>query len=287
MQKNRICQSVILALATFIAALSWGGLRAFLYSGVTWLWPFLGFLALLILLSIGWFLLNSKVVLFTTLGIILGSFFVVFGFNPIYLIAVLIAFACFLIGSLRVIEDKKSRIKINISRILKTGLPIVLTGLSIVIATAYFYSPTSLKHQGEIKVPKALFDVIISPALNLVTKNVSNSLNIPLDQINQSPDSFDLEALVGSIEGLGVAKTEVQSENFYQIINQQINNLLTNYKQYIAIAFAISIFFGLKFISFFFMWLVILLTWLIFKLLVKFEAIHIQERGVLQQVIES
>lgn len=297
-QRNRIVLSITLTLATFIAALTWAGLKNFLFNQGNWIWPSLCLLILLIFLCLAWLLLKSKIILFTTLIIILLSFFVVFGFSLVYLIAVLAAFILFFLGSLRAIQEKESRIKLKIPKILKAGLPLLLTGLSVIIATVYFYSPFSLNQQEQIQIPEALFEVIVEPAVKLISQNLSKNLDMSLpqnNQLNNIPAEWRvfLEDILGggelekTLSNPAEAISETVDKTVFQTVNQQINTLLKDYKKYIAVALAVSLFFALKFISMFFMWLIVLLTWLIFRLLVYFEAIHIQEKAVLKEVIET
>ncbi|GAI48624.1 unnamed protein product, partial [marine sediment metagenome] len=72
----------------------------------------------------------------------------------------------------------------------------------------------------------------------------------------------------------------------YQVVNQEINKYGQPYQQYFPLGLAAGIFFALKTIGFLFGWLVILLSWLIFKALVSAGAIKIQEQAVLKEVIE-
>lgn len=246
-KSNRITQSVVLGLITLVAALNWAGLKNVFFEEGQWIWPSLGFLILLILLSLGWLLIKSKSVLFTSLIVILACFFFSFGFKLEYLAVLFIAFLLFLFGSLRTINEKEVRIKLQISKILRRGLPYVLTGLSLIIATVYYFSPLIVKNQNQIQIPRPLFDIIIQPVNELISE---------------------------------------QRDILYQTINQQINKYSQPYQQYFPLGLAMGMFFALKLISIPFIWLVILSSWLIFKLLISLGAIKIQEQAVLKEIIE-
>jgi len=246
-KNNRITQSVVLGLTTLVAAATWAGLKSILFESNSWIWPSLGFLILLIFLSLSWLLVKSKAILLTTLSIILICFFFSFGLKLEYLAALFIALLFFLLGSFRAVNEKKVRIKIQLDKILRKGLPFVLTGLALVMATAYYFSPLALQEQNQIKVPRPLFNIIIEP-----------------------------------INGLTIE----QEDLVYQAINQEINKRSQPYQQYFPLGLALGVFFALKTIGYFFMWLVILLSWLIFKALVSLGAIKIQEQAVLKEVIE-
>lgn len=247
MDKNRITQSVILGLTTLVAAATWAGLKSTLFGNGSWVWPSLGFLILLVFLSLSCLLTNSKEILLTNLIIILVCFFFSFGFKLEYLAAWFAGLLLLILGSFKAISEKKVRIKIQISKILQRGLPFILTCLALVIATAYYFSPLALKGQNEIEMPRFLFDAIAKPIVK----------NTPLD-----------------------------NDALYQMVNQQINKQSQAYKQYFPLGLAIGFFFALKVIGYVFMWLVILSSWLIFKILVSLGAIKIQEQSVLKEVIE-
>ena len=266
-KNNRITQSVVLGLTTLVAAVTWAGLKSILFENGNWIWPSLGFLVLLIFLSLSWLLVKSRATLLTTVSIILICFFFSFGFKLEYLAALFIALLLFLFGSFRAINEKEVRIKIQLDKILKKGLPFVLTGLALVIAAAYYFSPLALQGQNKIRIPRFLFDVIAQP----ITKTFEEQ--IPVSQFSRQL-------------GVDLKSDENFQDVLYRAVNQEINKYSQPYKQYFPLGLAIGVFFTLKLIGLPFMWLVILLSWLIFKVLVSLGAIKIQEQGILKEVIE-
>jgi len=267
MYKNRITQSVVASLVTLISAVSWIGLKDVLSGEKSWLWPSIGFLILLVFLSLNWLLTKSKVVLFMTLVLILVSFFFVFSFKIEYLAILFIALLFFLFGSFRAINEKKVRIKIQVDKILRRGLPSILTGLALVMATVFYFSPLTLQSQGQIRLPRPLFNTIIQPMTKIFGEQV------PISQLSEQ-------------SGINLEGDEKFEDILYQVVNQEINKYGQPYQQYFPFGLAMGIFFALKVIGLIFMWLVILLSWLIFKVLVSAGAIKIHEQAVLKQVIE-
>lgn len=258
MHRNRITQSVILGLTTFVATFAWIGLKGVLFENGNWIWPSSGFLILLIFLGLGWLITKSKAILFISLSIILICFFFSFGFKLEYLAVILIALLLFVFGSCMAINEKEIRIKIEVRRILKRGLPTVLTGLCLIIAAAYYFSPLALYGQNKIEMPRPLFDIVVEPVVSIFEKQFNASLIIN--------DEF--------------------KDDFYQTINQEINRHSQSYKQYFSLGLTAGFFFALRTVAVVFSWLVILLTSLIFKILVSLGAIKIQEKAVLKEVIE-
>lgn len=265
MNRNRITQSIIVGAAALIATASWSGLRNILFNDGSWLWPTIGFFVLLIFLSVNWLLVKSKSILLITLFFILISFFLSFGFKLEYLVALLVAFFFFFLGCQRALNEKEVRIKIQVISIFKRGLPFLLTGLCLIIATVYYFSPLALTDQNQIAIPRPLFNWVAGPILKIFEEQIST------EQLNQFSQQ------------LGIPLSQ---ENLYQIVNQEVNKKGQAYIEYFSLGLAIGFFFALKMVSFFFMWLVILISWLIFKILVATGAVKIQEKAVLKQVIE-
>lgn len=266
-KNNRITQSVILGLTGLMAASCWAGLKSFLYSTSSWLWPSISFLVLLVFLSLAWVLIKSKSILLTTLGIILVCFFFAFNFRWEYLVVLFIAFLFFLFGSWRAINEKEVRIKIQVNKIFRRGLPAVLLGFSLIIASACYFSPLAQKNQEYIEIPRPLFDLISQPLFDNFNEQLAD-----FDALKQFGINLELNQEIG--------------DTFYQAFNQEINKHSQPYQKYFSIGLSIGIFFALNTIGIFFKWIVIFLAWLIFEILKAFGAIKMHEKTVLQEVIE-
>jgi len=252
MKNNRITQSIVVGATSLLATFSWTGLKNILSGDTNWIWPSVGLLILLIFLCLSSLLLKSKLISLITLAIILISFLFSFGFKLEYLTALFLAFLFFIFGSFRIINEKEIRIKFKIIRILKYGLPHILTGIAIIIAVAYYFSPLAIQSENKIEIPRQSFNYIIQPVVN----------------------------------SLELSNSEEFTDMLYVTINYEINKRSEAYKEYLSIGFAIGIFFAIKVISIPFMWLVILISWIVFKLLISLNAIKIQEKSVLKEVIE-
>lgn len=272
MQKNRITQSIVIGLTTLVSTATWAGLAGILSGSGSWVLPVIGFFILLIFLSLNWLLTKSRYILLITLFFVLISFIFPFGFKLEYFFVLLISFLFFYLASQRAISEKRSRIKIEVFMILKRGLPFVLTGLFLLIATAYYFSPLALSGQNQIIIPRPIFDKLIDPVLDNIRKD------IPIEQI-AGQFGIDLGMEVSIIN-------EDIKNDLYTQINSKINEQSQIYKEYLALGSAIGIFFALKVLGIPFMWLTILLTWVIFKILVASGAIRVQEKAVLKEIIE-
>jgi len=256
MHKNRVTNSIIVGLATLVATATWAGLRGVFFGDSSWIWPSVGFFILLIFLGLNWLLTKSKPILLTTIVFVLISFLFAFSFHLEYIGILFLAFLFFTFGSWRSINEKEDRIKIDTIKILKKGLPFVLTGLCLVIASAYYFSPLSSIGQEKIEIPRPVFDKVVQPIIGTVGEIA------PVDQISEQQDTI------------------------YQAVNGEINKRSQVYKGFFPISLSIGIFFALKVVGIPFMWLAILLTTFIFRILIWTKAVHIQEKSVLKEVIE-
>ncbi|MBU2068081.1 hypothetical protein KKE13_00650, partial [Patescibacteria group bacterium] len=161
MKKNRITQSIIVGFTTLVATAIWAGLKNLLFENGNWLWLVICFFILLVFLSLNWLITKSKPILLITLFFVLITFIFSFGYKWEYLLFLILAYLFFFLGSKQAINEKESRIKIEPIRILKRGLPFVLTGLSLMIVVAYYFSPLALSGQNEITIPRPIFNFVV------------------------------------------------------------------------------------------------------------------------------
>ena len=271
MQKNRITQSIIIGLVALLSAASWSGLKGVLYSGGNWTWPAYGFLVLLVALSLSWILSKSRAILSITFAFALVSFLLIFGIKLEYLVALFVAVALFALGSFRAVNEKAVRIKLHSAKISRKGLPFVLTGLALLIASAYYFSPLAQEGQDQIKIPRPLFNIAIKPVLLTVEQEL-NALEIA--------EQFGIE-----LEGT-LSENDQLEEVLYLAVNAEINKHTQQYKEYFPLGLAVGMFFAIKAIGIFFGWMTILLSWIIFKILVASGAVKVHEKAVLKQEIQ-
>jgi len=271
MHKNRVTQSIIIGIVALLSTASWSGLKSVLYSDGNWIWPAYGFLILLVSLSLSWILSKSRAIISITLAFALISFLLIFGLRLEYLVVLVVAVALFAIGSFRAVNEKKVRIKLHTAKISRKGLPFVLTGLALLIASAYYFSPIAQQGQDQIRIPRPLFNIAIKPVLLTV---------------EQELDALEIAKQFGiELEGT-LSENEQLEEVLYLAVNAEINKHTQSYKEYFPLGLAVGMFFAIKAIGMFFGWITILLCWIIFKLLVVSGAVKIHEKAVLKQEIQ-
>lgn len=268
MQSNRITQTVIVGIATLVSTITWSGVKGVLFGNGNWILPSIGILVLLVFLGINWLLTKSRVVLIITLIFTVVSYLFVFGFKIEYLVALFVSGLIFIYGSFRAIKEKEARIKIQVDKILRRGIPMSLTAIALMIAIAYYFSPLALSGENEIEFPRPWFDAIIEPVVK-ITGNQLFSDQIVSEQFGPSPEQLSFN-----------------QDIIYQTVNQEINRYSQTHQGYLPLGLSIGIFIALRTISIPIGWLAILFAWIIFKGLVASGAVNIQEKAVLKQMIE-
>ncbi len=309
MNKNAITQSVILTLVTVLASLSWYFLKLSLLTQISsnktiWIWllPLIFFSLLIIALALGWLFIRSRLILFLNLSAILFSFLLVFGFQNLYLYITLLALLFLWTGSCQAINEKDLRVKLSVPKIIQRGLPQIMTAFALMVSIIFYNSPYAKFDKTDFIIPQPFFDVIYQPFKNFIE---NQSQNIPgqnkignlSQQLNSKsiPEQFRpfVEALLkkqnkretpGSLNRQKIDE-EIKA-SFYQLLNQQLNQLIMPYQSYFPIVASIGFFFLLKAISVPLMWVILLLVWLLFKILVKSKAVKIGQRMVSQETIE-
>jgi len=266
MKKNSVTQAVIVGVNTLFASLTWSGVKSILSGEGDWLRLILGLFIWMIFLALTWLMAKSKPIMLITLITILVSFVLSFGVAVEYFVVLPFVLLFFILGSFGAIKEKDSRLKISAVKVFRAGFPWFLTGFCLLMVAVYYTSPLILKGENRIEIPRNVFNMLVEP----MTAVVDGAINaLPLT-----------EHL-----GLSIENTEIMQETLYQTINQVINRYSQPYKEYLPLGLAAGLFLALKTISIAFMWLIILVGSLIFKILLVSGAVKKQERSVLQEFI--
>ncbi len=168
-----------------------------------------------------------------------------------YFLIMILIFITFLIFRGRVIYDKKTRLKLHFWRIfMKKGLAWIFTALCLLIAFAYYFSPSlgELSFGTGFEIPKSLIDKILGP--------------------------------------IGILGQEA-SDFAYELINSQLSSRENTIKEYIPIALAVGLFVSLRVLVIILVPIIILLTSLSMKLSTKLGFIKIITKSAKAEDIET
>lgn len=148
-------------------------------------------------------------------------------------------------------RESRQRLKAEVHLITYQGISYLLSGIYIIIASFYYSSPTLDIASLDISIPKPIIEKSVTLA-----------------------QSFLLES--GS---LPQGKVELP-ENLFDYVNQGVKKIIHNFKNYIALAFAIGIFWALRTFNFLIVPLSSAATALILKIFIFFKLISIKDEVV-------
>jgi len=230
----------------------------------------LGLLFWGISVCLGALLIEKKVVLYSGFGLSLLSFFIFFHGAEIgpgqfrvalyYFIIMALIFLTFLIYRKRVQHEKKMRIKMNFWRILRRGLPLVLTMVCLLVTLAYYFSPslgTSIT-KTEFQISRNLFDRFIKPFEGLIQSRLPENA-IEKEDIN---------------------------DTLYELINSQIKSADISSNKYIPIAVAIGLFFSLKILTIILVPVIVLFSCFLIRVLISIGWAKITTKSIDVERIE-
>lgn len=278
-EKNRITQALIMTAASLIIDVNWTWVEKFFKGENNWILLIIGFTVFLICLCLTWLLTErSKIVLIISFLVILLSYLFIFNFTVKYLIVSIIVFILFLIATFQAIKEKDENLHISCFKIFKAGLPLIITGFALTLAAAFYGS--SYAHPGpDIKIPRQIYNAFISPLIAPIKPQTVQPDGLKSAFLQANPEileQFDIK-LKGD---------ESAEDIIYLLVNKQITKLLQPFQQYLPLILTIGFFSIVKTIGFILMYIIIFLSWMIFRILVSFGAIKINVQPVVQEIIE-
>jgi hypothetical protein len=279
-------KEIILGAAVVVlGAISWWFLKYIFYTGnltiSCWVTGGIIFVLWGIALCLAMLLIREKKILYGSFLLNLGIFGMFFNNEPFYyLVAPALLFWAFTIASSKIQTEEMVQMKLNFWRIWKRGLPILITALSLLIALVYYFSPELAKiDRKEIIIPRKTFDMVIKPLETLIIERLPegvSSIDTEADQILKPQEIKELKEKYN----IEVKKGETIKDLIYQLMEYQINSSSGPYEKFIPIGLAVALFLALKLFGFFYIAIIIFLSWLFLRLLVvlKFASIEKEMR---------
>jgi len=249
---SKLQKQVILAAAVvLLGVFSWWFIKYIFYIGdltlSCWIFGIILLILLGVALCLAMLLIENKWLLYGSFALFLISFVFFFNNEPFsYLFILVIFFLIFWFAVFRIKKEERTEANLNFWKIWKKGLPLVITGLILVVGFIYYFSPQSTELKTvEFKVPKQAIDTIIK----------------------EMPAGWIFNSTI---------------DEAFSTINKTINKTIDPYKKFIPLGLAVGLVIGLKIVSFVYIALVILFSWLILKLLtaIKFVKTEIVKKEV-------
>lgn len=267
---------------------SWWFLKYVFYIGNLtlgcWISGVILFIVWGIALCLAMLLIDNKAILYGSFAIVLALFYIFFNNHPIYyLIILILLFLGFLSASRKIRKEEKAQVSLDFWKIWKRGLPILITGLILVISLVYYFSPNLMgMRQFEFKVSRGGFDLVIKPLAGLISERLPEGMDLdanarqflPQSQIKELKDKY----------GVIVEANDTGKDVLYKLVNFQLNNVTGPYRRFIPFGLAVGLFIVLKIVSILYIALVILFSWLVLKLLM---AIGFTNTEIVKKEVET
>lgn len=281
-------KEIILGIAVIIFGfLSWfflqGIFNGFDLDGGIWALGIGAFVFWCIALCLAMLLIKNKLILFGSFGLSAISFLMFFNNKLLYyLIALIVLFVAYLVATKNVKKDAEIHTQLNFSRIWRNGLPLFITALSLLIAVAYYFSPVLEKLDTDIKFPRPIFNVVTNFVGGLIKTQLPEGITLdgntykllPKEQIQDFEKKYNIK----------IEEKDTIQDDLYKVVNAQINRASSGYKKSIGYGLAIALFFSLKLLSLIFVQIVIVLSWLVIKILMRFNFVKSEK---IQKEVET
>ncbi|PJE58468.1 MAG: hypothetical protein COU81_00625 [Candidatus Portnoybacteria bacterium CG10_big_fil_rev_8_21_14_0_10_36_7] len=216
-------------------------------------------------------------------------------------------------------REVQPRIKVFLWPILKVGLPSVFTALSLIVAVVFYFGPGAQAGvKGQLRVPDGLLRAIEGPVGGVIQQQVGATSGFKfnfemtiddliiasaeqhsgtsLQELNQNPaikKQFDVQLAKGREElasQFGYSGKINGQDKVIDVVSnlmaQRIENFLGPYSEYMPAVYSGGVFLILKGFGFIFVWLTVLISWLIFKLLFAIKVITIKTEPATKEIIE-
>lgn len=295
MPKQKIIYIALLVLITVFSFLGWLNLGKNLLGdspnyGTFWIAPSLIFIIVIALFGIAIILFNDLVFALLAFLLISVGFLFVFGIKWPYLVVLALGLGVTILAVGQAIKEKKVRIKIIPSQILKTSLKAIFIVLALTVSLALYFSPATQRLSVEVKIPRPLFNVVLNTMIGVFNSQIQNQ---------SIPSVFNIPGMpmvnINELKNTGVLNKEIlidtafskeAQDKLYDTINQQLNFFLKPYKQYLSYGIGIAVFFSLVAVAFVFIWLAIGLVNLIFLIMKKMGWVNIKKEMVEKETLE-
>lgn len=283
LHKEIILGAIVLLLGIF----TWWFIKYIFYIGNLTLGCWISGIILLILwgiaLCLAMLLIKDKRILYGSFILILVVFGLFFNNEPFYyLIVLVLCFLAFWLASKKIKKEETIEVNLNYWRIWKRGLPVLITGLILIIAMVYYFSPNLIEmRRVEIRLPRDVFNFIVTPLEGLIGERLSGgSLKTDARNFLSQEQIIELKEKYG----ITIKPGDTGRDVLYELVNFQIDNAGGPYKKFIPLGLAVTLFIGLKIISMIYVAIVIMLSWLVLKLLIATKFV---KREIVKKEVET
>lgn len=240
-----------------------------------------------------------------------------FGQNIYFLGSSVIFFLTLIWSRSKIQQEKIQQIKFHFSKVISRGLPIFLTGFSLVLAVSFAFSPQF--STSALEIPKTLFDITFNLSEKFLALQfpgfhkeitideflivglssqieqmigASGFTDVSKEMIEQQLKNLQVKKLLkeqkekySAALGIEIKGNEKLKDTAYQAINERMPLLIKPYQNYLP---PILIFIGftiIKPLTIPLMWLTLIMGWIILKILLVFRFCKISKEMVEKEII--
>lgn len=240
----------------------------------------------IILFNLTLLFLERKIALFLY-GVLLLLLVFLFGIHGSALFGVVGLGLTMLWAQQKVQNEKSILIEFKAFRISKRALPIFFTGLALFLAFSYQSLILDDALEGDLSIPPAVYDSIFKPTERI--------LDIMFSGYERGMSVGDFQQLVlrtFTFLPPSFVEDEIASQSLrdfsFDLINTNISAILEPYRGLLPFLFIIGLFFVFKTFSLPFLWLTLIFSWVVIKILLLYNIVTIKETSVekIEAVIE-
>lgn len=256
---------IIFTIIFLLSIVFWAAVKAWVEGPVkfadwqAWSWP-LTCLIVLAAVTVVALLLIREVLWRVVISVLIGlAFLLVFNFNALYPGTFSALILLHLLAARNVHRESDQRTVINMGRILRHGLPWVITPLLIMISFAYYLDPSVQAGARAGQLPPTVRQTIAKTVDAFLGSELAE---LPPAQRQQT-------------------KNQIMTET-----ERQLTNLAKPYFQYLPPVLAFGLFLILQGLSFVFVWPAVWLGMGLFQMLRRFNFVKIAAKQVEVQTVE-
>ena len=235
---------------------------------------------------------QERLALYTYSGVVLLALFLFFSGSATFVATALLGLGLWE-ANRRAQDEKRLLVEFKAFRILRRALPTFLLALAIFSAVAYVNVALSEEFNGEVTVPRPVFNVLYAPveaALETISPSFDENFTATQTQAALARDLFSdaalerlgLNNLFDNIEE-GSQQGVPLKESIYTSLNRSVVNAAAPYRELLPFVAMVGFFFAFRLLFFLLMWLSLGVSMLAVKLLTLYNIVSIEETSVQQE----
>lgn len=261
---------------------------------------------LLLAVILGWIILFNLTLLFlerkialVLYGVLLLALIFLFGMHTSVLLGVAGLGLTMIWAQQKAQNERNILIEFRAFRISKRALPIFFTGLAFFLALSYQNLILNNALEGDLVISEGVYSSIFEPteiALSFMFSDYERGMSIgdfqQLIRQSFSPPELFKESGQNALFSPSFVGEEIASQSLRDFslswINTNIRTILDPYRDLLPFFFIVGLFFVFKTFSLPFLWLTLIFSWVVIKILLLYNIVTVKQTSVekIEAVIE-